>query len=79
MYKKSHVNVRLERGSTLTFTRDAPYIVSILFTRVKFTCVRTCKLRDSGNPPLLHSSHFRGLIHFTLCISSLLISSLRKT
>lgn len=24
MYKRSHVNVRLERGSTFTFTRDFP-------------------------------------------------------
>ena len=39
MYKRSHVNVRLERGSTFTFTRDVP--ASILFTRVKFTCVGT--------------------------------------
>ena len=31
-------------------------IASILFTRVKFTCVRTQKLRDSGNPPLQRQS-----------------------
>ena len=35
-----------ERGSILTFTRDLPYIVSILFT-----CGGTEKLCDSGSPP----------------------------
>ena len=42
---RAGVNEKVERGSTFTFTRDLPYIVSILFTRV-----RTEKLRDSGNP-----------------------------
>ena len=46
MYERPRVNVKVERGSTFTFTRDLPYIVSILFTRV-----RTEKSRDSGNPP----------------------------
>ena len=46
MYERPRVNVNVERGSTFTYTRDIPYIVSILFT-----CVRTEKLRDSGNPP----------------------------
>ena len=40
MYERTRLNVKLERGSTFTFTRDLPYIVSILFTRVKLTCVR---------------------------------------
>ena len=39
MYERTLVNVKLERGSTFTFTCDLPYIVSILFTRVKLTCV----------------------------------------
>ena len=39
MYERPSVNVKVERGPTFTFTRDLPYIVSILFTRVKFTCV----------------------------------------
>ena len=54
MYERPRVNMKVERGSTFMFTRDLPYIVSILFTRVKFTCVhvRTEKLRDSGNPRL---------------------------
>ena len=38
--------------SPYAFTHDLPYIVSILFTRVKFRCVRVLKLRDSGNLPL---------------------------
>ena len=42
IYERPRVNVKLNaRGSTFTFTRDLPYIVSILVTRVKFTCVRT--------------------------------------
>ena len=45
------INVKVERGSTFTFSRDLPYIVSILFTRVNFTCIRTKKIRDSGNQP----------------------------
>ena len=32
-YERPRVNVKVERGSTFTFTRDLPYIVSILFTR----------------------------------------------
>ena len=43
MYEKAMVNVKVWRGSTFTFTRDLPYIASILFSRVKFTCVRTEK------------------------------------
>ena len=41
MELRSHVNVKLERGLTLTFTRDLPYFASILFTHIKFTCVHT--------------------------------------
>ena len=55
MYERPRVNVKVERGSTFTFTRDFPYIVSILFTRVKFTSIRKEKLRDRGNQ-LLESS-----------------------
>ena len=39
----------------MTYTRDLPY-VSILFTRVKFTCVHMEKLRVSGNPPTVYKS-----------------------
>ena len=35
MYGRSDVNVKVERGSTFTFTRGFSYIVSILFTHVK--------------------------------------------
>ena len=35
MYGKSRVNVKVERGSTFTFTRELTYVVSILFTHVK--------------------------------------------
>ena len=33
MCERSRVNVKVERGSTFTFTRDLPYIASVLFTR----------------------------------------------
>ena len=49
MYERSRMNVKVQRGSTFTYTRDTPYIFSILFTRVKFTCLRTEKLREGGN------------------------------
>ena len=35
MYGRSDVNVKVERGSTFTFTRGFSYIISILFTHVK--------------------------------------------
>ena len=44
----------LYRGSTFTFTRDLLYIASISLTPVKFTCVRTYELRESGKPLLDH-------------------------
>ena len=53
VYERPRVNVKVERGSTFTFMRDLPYIVFLSFTRVKFTCVRTRKLRDSGNQPFI--------------------------
>ena len=51
MYEVSRVNVKVERRSTFTFTRGLSYIACTSFTLVKFTCVRTQKLRDSGNQP----------------------------
>ena len=55
IYERSRVNVKVKRDSTFTFKgvckRDLSYMASILFTRVKFTAVRTSKLRDTGNPP----------------------------
>ena len=53
MYGRSRVSVKVERGLTFTFTRGLSYIASISFMHVKFTCVRTEKLRDSANQPLL--------------------------
>ena len=41
MYERPRVNVKVDRGLTFTFTRNLPYIVSVLFARVKFTCART--------------------------------------
>ena len=53
MYGRSRVSVKVEGGLTSTFTRGVSYIASISFMHVKFTCVRTKKLRDSANQPLL--------------------------
>ena len=39
MYERPRVNVKVERGSTFTFTRGLSCIAFILFTRVKFPCV----------------------------------------
>ena len=41
MYEVSRVNVKVERGSTLRFTRNLKYIASISFTHVNFTLVYT--------------------------------------
>ena len=41
------LNVKFEAPSTLTFTREFLFIVSVVLTHVL-----TYKLRDSGNPPL---------------------------
>ena len=35
MYERPRVNVKVEWGSTFTFTRDLPHIVSMLVKRVK--------------------------------------------
>ena len=51
MYGRSRVNVKVEPPSTFTFTRGLSYIASFSFTRINVTCVRTEKLRDSGNQP----------------------------
>ena len=49
MYGRSRVNVKVEPRQTFTLSLAFSYIASILFTQVKFTSVRTEKLRDSGN------------------------------
>ena len=45
------MSVKVERGSTFRLTRGVSYIASISFTHINFTCIRTEKLRDSGNKP----------------------------
>ena len=40
MYERPRVKVKVKPRSTFMLTRDRPYMVSILFTRVKFTWVR---------------------------------------
>ena len=37
MYERSHVNVKVARGSIFTSTRDIPQFASISIARVKFT------------------------------------------
>ena len=49
---QSRVSGKVERGSAFTFTGGLSYIPSISFAHVNFTCIRTKKLRDSGNQPL---------------------------
>ena len=51
MYGRSRVSVKGELGSTFTLTHGLSYIASISFTHVNFTCIRTEKLRDSGDKP----------------------------
>ena len=41
MYGRSRVKVKVEPHSTFPLTRGLSYIVSISFTLVNFTCVRT--------------------------------------
>ena len=54
MSGRSRVNVKVEPLSTFTFARGpSSYMASISFTRVNFTCVRTQKVRDSGNQTLV--------------------------
>ena len=52
MYERSRIQVNVKLRSTFTFMLGLPYMASILFTRVKFTCVRTLKSLDNGNPPV---------------------------
>ena len=44
MYESPRVNVKVERGSAFRYMLDLPYNVSILRTRVRFTCLRREKL-----------------------------------
>ena len=50
IYERPGVNVTVERGSTFTFTRDPPYIVSTLFyvrTHAKITLQWKSTLRET--------------------------------
>ena len=55
MYEVSRTDVRVERVSTLTFTRDSSHIASICVYANKFYARTHVKLRDSGNPPLFRT------------------------
>ena len=46
MHVRSRVNVKVERRSTFTFMGGLYFIYAL-----KFSCVCTEKLRDSGNQP----------------------------
>ena len=41
IYEMSHSNVKVERGSIVTFTHCLSYVASILFLHVNFTPVHT--------------------------------------
>ena len=51
--KSAELKREVERGSTFTLNSDPSCIASILFANINFTHVRTQKLRDSGNQPLV--------------------------
>ena len=56
-----HVYVNGEPRTTSTFARGVSYIAaSVSFTLANFTFVRTEKLRDSGNQPLIFVRKRRG-------------------
>ena len=56
-----HVYVNAEPRTTSTFSRGVSYIAaSVSFTLANFTFVRTGKLRDSGNQPLIFVRKRRG-------------------
>ena len=58
MYERQGVNVKVERGSTFTYTLDLPYNISIFFKGIRFTSIRKEKLRVSGNLPLLEPASY---------------------
>ena len=57
MYEKAVFKRKIEQGSTLTFTRDLPYIAFMLFTRVKFARAHVKFTRDGKS---LHKQDFPG-------------------
>ena len=54
--KSAELKPEVERGTTFTLTSDLSCIASILFANVNFRHVRTLKLRDTGNQPLVVKS-----------------------
>ena len=65
MHERPRLNVNVERGSTFLFTRGLPYIVSISFTPVKFTYVRTEKWMLKTAHKAIKSDHDKFLIYVT--------------
>ena len=61
--KSAELKREVERGSTFMLTSNPSCIASILFANINFTHVRTQKLRDSGNQPLV----FRWA-YFSMCL-----------
>ena len=51
MYESREQTLKLTEVQLSHLRATLVLIACILFTRVKFTCVRTLKLRDSGNAP----------------------------
>ena len=64
MYERLIVNVEVQRGSTLTFIHDLPYIIaSILFSIVR-------KLCNHGNP-LSEQIYYMNIFKNSNCLLSL--------
>ena len=65
IYERQRVTLKVERGSTFTFTRDLPYIVSIIINvrkiyvraHVKITRWRKSTFRESSLYSFKHASY----------------------
>ena len=75
MYERLHINVKVKRGSTFKFTREHPYIISIIFTRVKITrqwkstfTRHPCYLRAWNRPVGLCTKNMFVICLFTACV-----------
>ena len=62
MYDASLVNVKVERFSTFTYTRNHSYFASNLFKWVIFSCVRWVYFFGVGGFPLPRNSYVRIII-----------------
>ena len=58
IYETLRINVKVERGWTFKFTLDLPCIVSILFTRVKLTCVRHAKITRQWKSAITRNPYY---------------------